>query len=379
MISAVWLLIAATPVAVPQTLPVDSGLIEFDTIYRLDGYDEVLERISFVLPGPDGTIVVPQRHSGTLRRFTLGGQELGSLGGDGSGPGEFQNPLKAGLKGDSLWVYDGLNQRYTVYGARGEGGLETYRFPGVKSPPGSSLPSSARLTPELLREDGSVLGSPLSPSWPREPPAGGRHILLVDPQGVAVRLVTSLPDIDGVRDEHASGYHLFRDPFASNPLTAASPNGHWFATVVSDTRKKEDAFDVQIQLFQIEGMAAFSTVLDLDGVRIADEVRTEALQQRSQAYPPGVRPKYLRVMKEEGASFYPPVLSLAVESTGVIWLQVRVSAEATRLLRIRGDSRSPTSIVPVGFRLMAAESGRVWMVENDPFGVPSVIALNMQR
>lgn len=68
----------------------------------------------------DGTLVVVDRQTRSIRFFDAQGQHLRSAGGQGGGPGEFQNPtLLHRLAGDTLVVLDTQQQRLHWFGPDG--------------------------------------------------------------------------------------------------------------------------------------------------------------------------------------------------------------------------------------------------------------------
>lgn len=81
---------------------------------------------------PDGRIVVVNSGSQEIRIYDGEGRPLERLGGNGDGPGEFRQPALAGVRGDTLIVYDMNLRRVTLlhpdagvlgdYSVGGEGG-----------------------------------------------------------------------------------------------------------------------------------------------------------------------------------------------------------------------------------------------------------------
>ena len=86
----------------------------------------------------DGSIAVADRTSAEIRIFDEAGQHLRSMGRDGRGPGEFQNPFILWVaKGDTIWVGDYRPWRYNLFTSKGE----FVRQVGLK--PAYGNPSSA--------------------------------------------------------------------------------------------------------------------------------------------------------------------------------------------------------------------------------------------
>lgn len=95
---------------------------------RIDGGDEPLFGVvaAFQLPGGNGDgIAVVDRGSHAIRVFGRDGSEVRRLGGTGDGPGEFRDLTAAGRLADSVWAFDFLAQRLTVFGP--DGAVRTVR------------------------------------------------------------------------------------------------------------------------------------------------------------------------------------------------------------------------------------------------------------
>jgi len=79
-------------------------------------------RISGIAPLPDGRLVVVDQQAQEVRIFSPGGEHLRTLGGPGSGPGEFGNqagPALIGV-GDTIFIPDLANQRVNRFTPEGE-------------------------------------------------------------------------------------------------------------------------------------------------------------------------------------------------------------------------------------------------------------------
>lgn len=89
------------------------GVVEGEEPYQL-------HRVGGAVRLSDGRIVVANAGSRELRVFGGGGDFLGSMGGDGEGPGEFRAPSRVRkLSGDTIMVWDQALQRISLFDARG--------------------------------------------------------------------------------------------------------------------------------------------------------------------------------------------------------------------------------------------------------------------
>jgi hypothetical protein len=102
------------------TWTVDSvPTLTIGTLEGLDGHDLGNPRASVHLP--DGAVAVSDYTSGEVRLYDRTGKHLRSVGGRGSGPGEFASvAVIYAARGDSLVVSDSRRPRLTILDGRGE-------------------------------------------------------------------------------------------------------------------------------------------------------------------------------------------------------------------------------------------------------------------
>lgn len=79
-------------------------------IYRGDDGVIGLDSYTPITPAADGSIIVLDRRGGGVFSFKHG-RPLQRIGRQGSGPGEFREPIAAGWLNDTLWVSDKQTQR----------------------------------------------------------------------------------------------------------------------------------------------------------------------------------------------------------------------------------------------------------------------------
>src|SRR5690625_3315446 len=120
------------------------GVVDGEPAYQLD-------RVAGVLRLSDGRVVVANAGTQELRYYDAGGGHLVTVGGAGSGPGEFRGLASiARLPGDSLLALDQGSSQLSVFGPDGE----FVRSWFVESPGRGHFPQRV-----LAGEDGSVLGA----------------------------------------------------------------------------------------------------------------------------------------------------------------------------------------------------------------------------
>jgi hypothetical protein len=142
--------------------PDTATLVPELSIGVLDGAEEeMFGEVRAIAVSPDGEVFVLDRHVPTVRRFGPDGAYRGSIGRDGSGPGEFKRPEAMALLPDGrLLVRDPGNARINVYDRDGAV-LPSWRLPSgggfSTSTPIAVDTGNNSYTPVLLQIGADVL------------------------------------------------------------------------------------------------------------------------------------------------------------------------------------------------------------------------------
>lgn len=84
---------------------------------------------------PNGTLYIADQQSAEVRMFTREGDHIGSLGGKGSGPGEFLDVIGVAFDpAGRLWAADFGNRRFSIFNEEHQP-VATERFNGFRSQP----------------------------------------------------------------------------------------------------------------------------------------------------------------------------------------------------------------------------------------------------
>jgi hypothetical protein len=168
----------------------------------------------------DGTIVVAEAGSRTLRRFSPEGEPRETVGGPGEGPGEFQGiSFAAPYPGDSLLVFDLNLRRLSIFGADGRFG-RSFQLQASEAAPFGNVRG--------VHRDGSLIATGFSQTPPGGP-EDGRHwytapIFLHGPDGV---YRSSLPAEAGGESYFerfdGGGFTVFQPLFGRNTSVIAGP------------------------------------------------------------------------------------------------------------------------------------------------------------
>jgi len=111
----------------------DTLLIELPTVrIGAEGVsgapEELFELLSDLVLLPRGRVAVVDNRGARVGVFDSAGKWLFNVGGRGEGPGEFTAPLYGSTQGDTLFLWDVLQQRLSLYSAEGQY-LGGQRFP----------------------------------------------------------------------------------------------------------------------------------------------------------------------------------------------------------------------------------------------------------
>lgn len=139
------------------------GVVEGDSVYQFF-------RVFSAVRLSDGRIVTADRTTNRLRFFNRQGEFLASVGGRGSGPGEFQGLYQVSrFTGDSLLAYDGSLRRVTLLDANGTiVSTLTLTQPGPEPISGVARLSDGRIV-AMTGWSSSQLEPPFEPGLTRSP------------------------------------------------------------------------------------------------------------------------------------------------------------------------------------------------------------------
>lgn len=174
-------------------------------IGSVDDPSTYFTRFDHLIVAPDGRIYTAHDQEKLIRIHDAEGRLVRAFGREGSGPGEFRRLNALGLLGDTLWVFDSGNTRFSYFTLEGE--LTGHRLVTIDL--GGPDRNPAR--PEGHFSDGTIRGEP--PAWSAEVVAGRiteTPILRVDEKGtpldtVAIQHWVNTPSASGTRISPTGG------------------------------------------------------------------------------------------------------------------------------------------------------------------------------
>lgn len=251
--------------------------------------------------GPHGMYVLDGSYN-EVRVFDVTGRHVMSLGREGEGPGEFQNPtgLVVGLD-STITVWDRSLRRLTVFGHGGD----VLRTASVQQ-------SFLNPTLQSVFSDGSFVISDF-----RYPPSG------IAKEGVGSLVLTAysrdgqfLDTLEVLAGPHVSGVDYLGKPFATPDLVGSDRDGVWVLRVDTALIVRLDLGGDTLQEVTWEPLDREITESDFDAL---EAYESDWISD------PEARAERIRHLREPGfaAARHPAAVRLATDGIGRVWLVER--------------------------------------------------------
>ncbi len=379
--------------APPAVLPGREGAIELEPVWVIGGADNdgfLSTRADGVAVGNGGEIYVTRSLERRVVRLGPDGRLLWQAGGRGNGPGEFSSISAIGVFEDTVFASDADLGRVSLFSAGGRF-LATRRLAAelAMQSIGDGLFISGG-SPVALLADGGAIAEPHIVGMPATPRAGMRRahsrvpLLRIDSLGSVTHTVAW-------RDVAGAVVGMMRDgrvfqiqaPFEGRSKTAVMPNGQGVIVVrwtqppealVVVTRVEADGDTVLHRAFGYEPVPATRRAIE----RTLREA--SVFPSGEEAAPAG--PEFEDALREDGLvpEVLPPVTGLAVGRDGSVWLRREDHGEdhvVWTVLSSTGQVREAVSL-PRRQTVAAATRGFFLVIEEDAFGVPSLVRYDRQ-
>jgi len=328
----------------------------------------------------DGTLYLLDWSAAEVRVFDGAGQFLRRIGRRGFGPGEFAQPMKLELVGDTLWVLDPGNARITVFNRRGE-------VLGTHTSAGRGGASSWNLV-HLLR-DGSLLVTASTSSAALAVDPGGQYpVLRVSGAGEAVDTVAwiarenqTLVIRDPGRPGPAGRYEA--QPFGDAPIWTVSSVDDALVVVHREASGEPDQAAFEIVKIRATGEPAARrrvryVPVPLDDALVDETVKAIVRGAKNSPALGGASEREIERWTRDALyvpAWLPPVDRVVVGSDGSIWLrQFQLEPDSgvwygyDAALRPIGRVTLPPRAV-----LGEARGPHLWAVVPDTLDVPHVV------
>lgn len=335
-------------------------------VWRVNGRDAELGTIGWMTAHPSGAIVVSDPRERRVMIFNREGERVASVGRRGAGPGEFQTLSGVGWLGDTLWIGDAANRRFTFL--RPNGALiTTTPWPLRLSPSGrADLPAPPIVASvPMIRTDGSLVlmsgrltGALAGIARRAAEPATA--LVRADPDARLIRVVGGVP---GVSCWGAASFEEF-SPLCPTYKIAFARDGSRFV-VAGPAHGWPTSPTVRITSISSVGDTLFRADVPVPLVRVPRSVLDS---NRGRPLPPG-SPRASTLPE-----FYPPVEAVLVGRDGTTWVEVRSTAAFGRWLvldpmgAVIGHADFPDNVV-----LKEVGRGYALGFERDADDVPSPV------
>jgi hypothetical protein len=344
---------------------------------RLDGEEHNLVPVDAIAIGPNGEIAVHQLQEMQVRIYSSAGKLLRKVGGRGSGPGEFTHITRSGWYRDSLWVYDGLQRRTTVFSSSGT--PQTTPIASIRNENSAkfgSLPETGRAALLALYPDRSWYAAMSAAANGTTAADSIRMVhLRIGADGSIRNLVADTKVANDVISLQSGSRTISpRVPFPLNPQPfELAPDG---SRVVFPIVTSELLGQRRFRLLAVnpDGSKIFDRTYNFAPVRISPHVADSVVSERSDALAkrgPELAAQYRKQVKSPDV--YPPVGAVLVGRDGTVVIKLAGTTPSNyTVFSAKGDRIGAFSL-PQNVTLMAAEKGTVWGIELDADDVPSIV------
>lgn len=326
--------------------------------------------IGWVVVAPGGTIYIGHPVTRQIEVVDRRGASIGRIGGLGRGEGEFQQMEHAGTLGDSLWIYDGLLRRVTVFTPE-LSFARSFRWPPPADPQSLEVYRDATVRYLLaITPEGRIVSSVYRARGWSLPDSISEFVVVNE--GSARTAITDHPVPPAI--PFGSGFEL-RDArlFPVDPIFVPSSDGTSFL-FVDPHLEGTDAGTFTVTRFNAAGDTLFSRKHLFYPVEIPQAVRDGAVQQqleilqRREASTPGIVDAFRKNLYIPPV--YPPVLAALPGRDGSTWIRMHPLVEGNTeyyVLDSEGGLAGRLS-VPGSLEIVAADADRVWALKHDSNG-----------
>jgi hypothetical protein len=296
----------------------------------------------------NGQIVVANSGSAELRFYDRAGKHIRSVGGRGSGPGEFENLLWVRkCKGDSLLVWDLRLRRGSVFDTTGE-----YQR-------SFTLPAEASYIPFISFKNGTLLAQQASQWMDQEWSDGVQRpaisVLRFSPDGEQLADIGAFPADEYWGSNDGEHPHRWRRAFGRRMAVAVSDSLIWIGT----------ADDFSIDAYDLDGTLVRRVRVPMYETRAVREDHLAVWVQDAMATLEASMAEHMRPFFEgvRPPDRLPPYERILVDSEGYLWTEhyVLPGDERRTLSVFREDGSMLGDVsVPASFRVL--EIGRDYML-----------------
>lgn len=297
------------PARLPTTAPVlgDSlVLVETLRLGQIDGDGALtFSYVQDVAPALDGSFYVADRDSREIRHFAADGAFLGSFGGVGDGPGEFQYLGKIGVRANgSVVAIDGRTGRVSTFTPEGES-TSSVPAPGINAAPGiAAIGANGDVYSWITKFNGAqrVLDDRGIIEW-----ASLHDWAAVSPSG-EISILGAIPYADAIGPTYfVDGRGGLYKPLVTETVSTIGPDGARYWARNDEYRVFRLGLDGDTTVFERNEEPVEATSAEL----AQWEARSQQYVERS----PARRERYFPI-----PTVKPLIRNLAIDADGRLWV-----------------------------------------------------------
>lgn len=356
-------------------------------IGSVDDPEYALTYVSSLDVADEGSIFTLHPQEQVVRRFDTAGALLGTIGGNGDGPGEFQNAYTMGFVGDTLWILDFNGYEFSFFRADGDF-IRSFGVPfGSTEDFREAQPPRAR----GLLDDGTIHGAP--PAFSNLIAEGvltHDRPYLLDAAGNVTDTLPAVPFGESQwaifdPDDPRRGGMYRSQPFAEGPIWSFVPGER--AIIVIDRAVPADGVEpaVVISKLAFDGDTVFSVSVPYEPRSIepqeVDSIMATAVPEDGMLGVTRAKATAWARATLHVPPHKPGVTAMMLTDEGKIWLGRQPDASGRKIWTILAADGAAIGDLELRstFRPMAVAGDLVWGVEMDELDVPYVIGVRFRR
>jgi hypothetical protein len=350
-------LIAQTPKALPVTRELSIAPDVAD-----------LSAIGSIAVSPRGDILVGQMDDNLIKVFAPNGA-VSTIGGKGSGPGEFQRVTRIGFLGDSLWALDPGLSRINIYGPNFKY-VRTFAQPlsAMKAGPEQAMSffTQAVLPDGDLRAVVAFRSKASRPAWAATVDTAATFLVRISPRGeFKQRLLVIPPSQCRISYTFEKGSGTTTIPFCPEHVSTDWDGGSGVAHVVVEGAPGKAA-SYRVTAVDDRGTVRFTRSLPFTPIAVTKaaldsvtKLRNESIKNSSPA---------MRKARPDPKPYptFPPIRRVVLGRDYSVWLEERTTTGGHRWLVL--DPKGATVGVvtlPTEVSIRVAELGTIWATVTD--------------
>ncbi len=322
----------------------------------------------------DGRVVVADQGTHSLRWFSSDGKPLQTSGREGDGPGEFRAMLSLLEIGDSIAVYDGMQQRLSIFDANG-----TFaRMLNITS--GDELPLGLQPIGRLSTGQWIAKASTnYSMGVASGPARDSTWIWSLKPDGTAGTLLTSLNGSDVLIASNSQFLQVMPAPFGRTTTIRLHDGKLWVGT--------GDSY--RIDELDLQGRVITSVRLDRRPAMLEPERGKATVDSLKQGRRGGPLAQMIGRAYDEALEkvalpeFEPPYSTFRIADDSTLWVEHFVTRQHTGATEwdvfLPDGHWQGTITLPPGFTPTQIARDEILGVWKDPDGVDHVVAYPLER